>query len=63
MHHPKTVRRSFLLVASAVGILLLVLSVHSQDPLQVGFGVLTADGGDEIGVGTALFSLTNTEGC
>ena len=28
----------------------------------MGFGVLTADGGDEIGVGTALFSLTNTEG-
>jgi hypothetical protein len=62
MHQPKTVRRSLLLVALAVGILVFVYSVHSQDPLQVGFGVLSVDGGDEIAVGTALFGLTNTEG-
>lgn len=62
MHHPETVRRCLLPIALAVGILIFVYSVHSQDPLQVGFGVFTVDGDDEIAVGTALFSQTNTEG-
>ncbi|MDA2935577.1 hypothetical protein MYX82_14765, partial [Acidobacteria bacterium AH-259-D05] len=62
MRYLKAARRSLFLFAAAIGILLCVYSVYSQSGLQVGFGVITADGGSEIGVGTALFSLKNTEG-
>ena len=48
-----------LLIGSLAG---LVLFVYSQNPLQVGYAVLTADTGSGVPVGTALFSSTNAEG-
>ena len=54
---PSRLLRSGLLVLSLA---VLVTLVFSQVPLQVGYVVTTADPGNDIPVGTALFSSTNT---
>ena len=47
-----------LLVGSLTG---LAVFVYSQVPLQVGYVILTADPGNNVPVGTALFSSSNSE--
>ena len=46
----------------ALSLAALVTLVYAQVPLQVGYVVLTADTGNDIPVGTALFSSTNAQG-
>ena len=52
--------RSFLLLT--IFVLGLVLVVHSQSPLQIGYAVVTAAEGDALPVTSALFSSTNAAG-
>lgn len=51
--------RTSLLALSLAG---LVTLVYSQVPLQVGYAVISADPGNNIPVGTALFSSTDSQG-
>ena len=46
----------------AIFVLSMVLIVHSQTPLQVGYAVITAAEGSSLPVTSALFSSTNAEG-